>query len=961
MGEGLLRSHVQALRKAFESLPPCVASVQRLDLEDNVVEIKVSTDHVSASESKSWRLNFLIYEAENYPCSGGVFMTEDEHDEEFVDAINAAISDHDHITVSQALKALFTKLGIQDPALDSCLARTSAGGEASEVNMDLASPSLEADDGIAFEEDDDITGSVAMYVKSAEDRNNRPGWKKMRWQETEKQRVARRAQLGLTVHRRRSNSPDKPGSGYKRRKGAPHPNADAMEDQAIGGCAERTVEEQKAAGEQLWSSQEAFTILSNELFQLQTEADPNLEADAIDYDVHQWTVRIKGCGGPLGQGLRELKSMYGYDYIELRLTFKEDLHPFYPPSVAVVRPRLHGDHDIPSAIACHPRLQLRGWSPFQTTRELLMSIRNFLDRVARVDLASSRNNMERFPNGAFSPLEQQLAQLGSVCEIVPLDLRPDTLCNPYQDDPWANDTTLTQTSLGAMLVRRKEREQASSAGGTKSKFWAAGTGYGHDALPSGRNRHSSWDPLAIQAAQAAQDEEIRQLVGEATDSLRGPQIPDPEATLADLLSKSCLVAFLVRELSISYTNMGDRLSFFQEVYQLVQEILKSLPNHAGKVLKLVRPHLDVTKVSAQTFLQSLGSASGNADISEDVSFARFAVKVATEVERVVDEQNAASASDAAAAVATTADDSMEGSYQHGGSSSSATDAPAVDTSAAEEEYCTLMKCFRLDHVDIADHSFALAAQQETVAPQARTLRLAKELAGLSTLLPLSGSSSVFVRVDTARQQLWRVMVTGPDDTPYSGGVFLFDAYFPPSYPTTPPQVKLLTTGNNTVSFNPNLYDTGKVCLSLLGTWKGESAENWDVRFSRMLQVLVSIQSLILVPHPYFNEPGFEREIGTPTGESRSREYSVSVRENCIRWAMLDHIRNSSDSLFGEVIQSHFRLRAPFIKAAVSSWVQDAKKHNQVRHRDALMSLLSQLESQLDKLVSEAPAASTSVE
>ncbi len=39
------------------------------------------------------------------------------------------------------------------------------------------------------------------------------------------------------------------------------------------------------------------------------------------------------------------------------------------------------------------------------------------------------------------------------------------------------------------------------------------------------------------------------------------------------------------------------------------------------------------------------------------------------------------------------------------------------------------------------------------------------------------------------------------------------------------------------------------------------------------QVLISIQSLILVPDPYFNEPGFERTIGTPTGDTESRNYN----------------------------------------------------------------------------------------
>jgi hypothetical protein len=44
-----------------------------------------------------------------------------------------------------------------------------------------------------------------------------------------------------------------------------------------------------------------------------------------------------------------------------------------------------------------------------------------------------------------------------------------------------------------------------------------------------------------------------------------------------------------------------------------------------------------------------------------------------------------------------------------------------------------------------------------------------------------------------------------------------------------------------------------VCLSLLGTWSGAAGENWSALTSTFLQVIVSIQSLILVPEPYFNE------------------------------------------------------------------------------------------------------------
>jgi hypothetical protein len=36
----------------------------------------------------------------------------------------------------------------------------------------------------------------------------------------------------------------------------------------------------------------------------------------------------------------------------------------------------------------------------------------------------------------------------------------------------------------------------------------------------------------------------------------------------------------------------------------------------------------------------------------------------------------------------------------------------------------------------------------------------------------------------------------------------------------------LTTGGGRCRFNPNLYAGGKVCLSILGTWSGESEDEW---------------------------------------------------------------------------------------------------------------------------------------
>ena len=51
--------------------------------------------------------------------------------------------------------------------------------------------------------------------------------------------------------------------------------------------------------------------------------------------------------------------------------------------------------------------------------------------------------------------------------------------------------------------------------------------------------------------------------------------------------------------------------------------------------------------------------------------------------------------------------------------------------------------------------------------------------------------------------LVRVLITGPVDTPYNYGCFIFDIYYPANYPVNPPLVLLTTTGNGTIRYNNN--------------------------------------------------------------------------------------------------------------------------------------------------------------
>ena len=76
--------------------------------------------------------------------------------------------------------------------------------------------------------------------------------------------------------------------------------------------------------------------------------------------------------------------------------------------------------------------------------------------------------------------------------------------------------------------------------------------------------------------------------------------------------------------------------------------------------------------------------------------------------------------------------------------------------------------------------------------------------------------------------------------------------------------------------NPNLYENGNVCLSLLNTWRGKGTELWDASNSSILQLLISLQGLVLNANPYFNEAGYERQIGLPEGEKNSLMYNENA-------------------------------------------------------------------------------------
>ncbi|KAK1405335.1 Ubiquitin-conjugating enzyme like [Heracleum sosnowskyi] len=239
-----------------------------------------------------------------------------------------------------------------------------------------------------------------------------------------------------------------------------------------------------------------------------------------------------------------------------------------------------------------------------------------------------------------------------------------------------------------------------------------------------------------------------------------------------------------------------------------------------------------------------------------------------------------------------------------------------DEAEKEGDVMKNYECFkRFDTVnDFVDHHYSAFGFGGQQPPKAWTKKIHDEWKMLENGLP----ETIFVRVYETRMDLLRAIIIGPAGTPYHDGLFVFDVLFPPTYPDIPPMVYYYSGG---LRLNPNLYDCGKVCLSLLNTWTGEGNEKWIPNSSTMLQVLVSIQALILNEEPFFNEPGYDGMYIGETGRQKSKEYTENAFIMSLKTMMYTLRRPPKH--FEDFVAGYFRTNARHILLACKAYMEGA--------------------------------------
>lgn len=102
-----------------------------------------------------------------------------------------------------------------------------------------------------------------------------------------------------------------------------------------------------------------------------------------------------------------------------------------------------------------------------------------------------------------------------------------------------------------------------------------------------------------------------------------------------------------------------------------------------------------------------------------------------------------------------------------------------------------------------------------------------------TPFSVSGISAV---PDESNARYFHVIVTGPEDSPFEGGLFKLELFLPEDYPMSAPKVRFITK-----IYHPNIDRLGRICLDIL-------KDKWSPAL-QIRTVLLSIQALLSAPNP----------------------------------------------------------------------------------------------------------------
>lgn len=614
-----------------------------------------------------------------------------------------------------------------------------------------------------------------------------------------------------------------------------------------------------------------------ELWELGKTHKKKFSLDIVNNNIFHWKVKFYDFDRQqLKESLKTLKDKFGYDYIEVDVFIHDTLYPNYPPTVKVIRPRL--SNSMMHRISNTRMIKLDYWTPTRSMAFIINKLQQLLDKNAEICTDVELNCTKKHSDGAFLKIETLLMDLASNVEtkgIADID-----------DEIYENYSKLKQPKTGVDTMKKKIVTRAKD----QNAIWTSGTGYGH-------NGSKEWNVDTYLKSIEERDKIIQSILSKIINEIQDTK--DDIKYVYDAMKHSILLNYLKSQLNdTTLLEINKHTQLFSLIFNLIgnlanEQAIEMFHETSEKSLFNIITELNVMCKTAVKYDKTEDDTVGT--IMTIYSMIDPIYKSFVETLQLQQETKLKSEKEKI---------SKEQEYIK----------KMIELRDSDDEHKLVGSGYY--YQKDFDHNKSHKLPTEVIK------RLRNEFVAFNSL-PISYNAIIISRPDKDYMTAIRTLMTGPDKTPYECGIFLFDTYINTNFPHSPPNVWYLNTGRK--RFNPNLYDSGKVCLSILGTWSGDKgSESWNSMNSTLIQIYISIQAQILVEQPFYNEPGYESRYNNVSGRQQSTEYNNNIRLYTMNHAMLDLIKNpNAYPQFADVIKAHFSLKKNNVIEICEKWVSEA--------------------------------------
>ena len=658
--------------------------------------------------------------------------------------------------------------------------------------------------------------------------------------------------------------------------------------------------------ELIFSKEQIFKLVTDEIIKFNRNMSFKHYIIPEDNNPYSLFVRYVFDDENIKKKLNIIKKKYNFDFIEIKVDINNVLHPFYPIKLDFKRPKT--SLEFLHSILNMESLKISNWNPTISLDCFLLELGKEIESkiVDHIDTESELNS-EKF---AFTQIEYDLVNFSVV--------------------------TGSKTNHNLSIDLKFNKINLQKKNQNDDKYWKSGVGYG----TNDRSGKAQWN---IESYILEKDNSRNKIFNLLKKNILNIDSKD----YLDLVLKSSIPNYINNFLKSSNILVINKNL---DILNVIMVFLSFLVSKEYNVKELNNEKLnDIIKKS------------NDKKIDYNDQDLKLINSVYSNIKNLSDEINTFLKNEN---LLTNIDGNLKDNYNQistiydwlskKNTLKISDDVEQKDFKNIKEEYNSMVLKNIFGNMELTNRHryYDDNSKKGKVYSPKTMMRIGSELSTLKNSLPTSWDTSIIVRVPEDNMTKISFVIVGPVDTPYHNGVFEFHLKFPEDYPESPPKVLLETTGGGSVRFNPNLYNSGKVCLSLLGTWSGDASESWT-SLSTLLQVLLSIQSLILVEEPYWNEPGWEKSMNTTSGKKKCEDYTDRVRLDNIKWAINNTIKHPP-SEYKDFIINHFLLKRKELCEVTEKWVNESSKRKEEMNnaRTEMIKLLNDLNDDNKKVDSK---------